>query len=76
MSVLELRDLVGDVLDRVARGETVIVTRDGVEIAELHGRRPRQGLSAAELIARRSHLPLLDPQAPRRDMVSTIDAVL
>ncbi|HEY8789539.1 MAG TPA: type II toxin-antitoxin system prevent-host-death family antitoxin [Actinopolymorphaceae bacterium] len=75
VSVRDLRNHGGEVLDRVARGQTVIVTRDGVAVAELHGR-PRRGPSAAELIARRRHLPLVDPQAVRRDIDSVIDATL
>lgn len=34
----ELRNHGGEVLDRVARGEVLVVTRDGAEVAEL---RPR-----------------------------------
>lgn len=75
MSVRELRNHGGDVLDRVARGEDVIVTRDGVEVAELRAR-PHARLSAAELIARRQHLPRLDPAELRRDLDSVLDPAL
>jgi len=71
VTVRELRNHGGAVLDRVARGEAVIVTRDGAEVAELRPR-PRVGPSAANLIARRRHLPHIDVEAFRRD----IDAVL
>jgi len=74
VSVSELRDHVVEVVDRAARGETVIVTRAGVEIAELHRRRPRPAVSTADLIARRSRLPVLDPQGLRRDLGDAIDA--
>ena len=56
VSVRELRNNGGAVLAKVARGEAVIVTRDGAEVAELHPRR-RPGLAAAELVARRRSLP-------------------
>ena len=35
VSVRELRNNGGAVLDQVARGETVVVTREGTEVAEL-----------------------------------------
>jgi prevent-host-death family protein len=34
VTVRELRNHGGEVLDRVARGEAVVVTRDGAEVAE------------------------------------------
>ncbi len=72
VSVRELRNHGGDVLDRVARGESLIVTRDGVEVAEvtpLH----RRSVSAAELIARRRALPPVDPDALRHDIDEILD---
>ena len=75
VSVRELRNHGGEVLDRVARGETVIVTRDGAEVAELWPR-TRRSPSPAELIARRRHLPDVDPAELRRDIDSLLDASL
>lgn len=72
VSVRELRNHGGEVLDRVARGVPVLVTRDGVEVAELRPL-PRRGLSAAELIARHRHLPDMDPEALRRDIDDLLD---
>jgi prevent-host-death family protein len=72
VSVRDLRNHGGEVLDRVARGEVVIITRDGAEVAELRPR-PRPGLRAADLIARRRHLPPVDPDALRRDLDSVLD---
>ncbi len=71
VTIRELRNNGGAVLDRVARGEELIVTRDGAEIAELRPRR-RPSPAPADLIARRRNLPKLDPGLLRRD----IDAVL
>ena len=75
VSVRELRNSGGVVLDRVARGEAVVVTRDGAEVAELHPRR-RPGLSVMELIARRRSLPRVDVDQLRRDIDATIDQTL
>jgi prevent-host-death family protein len=75
IGVRELRDHGGEVLDRVARGETLVVTRDGTAVGELRPV-PRQGLSAAELIARRRHLPQVDPDALRCDLDSVLKADL
>ena len=73
VTVRELRNRGGEVLDRVSRGENIIVTRDGAEVAELRPRL-RPGPSGTELIARRRHLPHIDPDALRRDMDTVLDA--
>ena len=69
----ELRNDGGAVIDKVVRGERLIVTRDGRPVAEL---RPRRRVSAttADLIARRRRLPRVDPQAVRRDIDAVLDA--
>jgi prevent-host-death family protein len=71
VSVRDLRNKGGEVLDRVERGERVIVTRDGRAVAELRPL-PRRSPGHAELIERRKRMPRVDPDALRRD----IDAVL
>jgi len=75
VSERHLREHSDDVLDRVARGETVIVTRDGVEVAELR-RRPRPSPPASDLIRRRRNLPEVDPQAVAGDADNVVDATL
>lgn len=75
VTVRDLRNHGGDGLDRVSRGEAVIVTRDGVPVAELRPVR-RPGLTASELIARRRNLPRLDPEVLRRDLDSVLDPSL
>ncbi|WP_091114633.1 type II toxin-antitoxin system Phd/YefM family antitoxin [Nocardioides psychrotolerans] len=75
VTVRELRNHGGEVLDRVARGEVLVVTRDGAEVAELRPR-ARRSPAAADLIARRRHLPSVDPEALRRDIDSVLDATL
>lgn len=71
----DLRNHGGEVLDRVARGEDVIITRDGAEVAELRARR-RPAPSAAQLIASRRNLPRVDPDELRRDIDAVIDPAL
>lgn len=75
VTVRDLRNHGGDVLDRVARGEAVVVTRDGVPVAELRPVR-RRGLTASELITRRRNLPPVDPEALRQDLDNVLDPSL
>ena len=75
VTVRELRNRGGEVLDRVVRGEALVVTRDGAEVAELRPR-TRRSPSAADLVARRCHLPTVDPEALRRDLDAVLDADL
>ncbi len=72
VTVRELRNRGGYVLDRVAAGETITVTRDGVPVAELMPlmRRP---LPLKVLLERRRKMPRLDPMALRRDLDAVID---
>ena len=71
----DLRNKGGEVLDRVERGERVIVTRDGRAIAELRPL-PRRSASPVELIERRKRLPLVDPDTLRHDIDTVIDPTL
>ena len=75
VTVRDLRNNGGDVLDRVIRGESFVVTRDGDPVAELAPLR-RRSAPAAELIARRRVLPPVDPAALKRDIDATLDATL
>lgn len=71
----DLRNKGGEVLDRVERGERVIVTRDGRPIAELRPL-PRRSAGPVELIERRKRLPRVDPDALRRDIDSVVSPTL
>ena len=62
-------------LDRVERGERVIVTRDGRAVAELRPL-PRRSARPVELIERRRGLPRVDPDVLRRDIDAVIDPML
>jgi prevent-host-death family protein len=75
VSVRDLRNHGGEVLDRVALGERLIITRDGAPVAELAPIR-RRSAPAAELIARRRSLPDVDPHALRRDLDEFLDPSL
>jgi len=75
VTVRDLRNNGGDVLDRVVRGESFVVTRDGAPVAELAPLR-RRSAPAAELIARRRALPPVDPSALKRDIDAALDATL
>ena len=71
----DLRNKGGEVLDRVERGERVIVTRDGRPVAELRPL-PRRSARTAELIARRKPLPAVDDVELRRDIDAILDPSL
>ena len=75
ITVRELRNHGGDVLDRVARGEALTVTRDGQAIAELRplARRP---IPAAVLVQRWRRLPAVDPVKLRADLDDVLDGSL
>lgn len=75
VSVRDLRNSGGEVLHRVEHGETLIVTRDGRPVAELRPL-PRASAGPVELIARRRHLPTVDPVALRADLDALIEAGL
>jgi prevent-host-death family protein len=75
VTVRELRNNGGEVLDRVERGERVIVTRDGRPVAELRPL-PRRSPGPAELIERRKHFPSVDADSLRRDLELVVDSSL
>ena len=75
VSIRELRNHGGEVVDRVARGERVTVTRRGKQVAELRPLRS-SAVPIAELVRRRAHLPLVDPAVLRCDLDSVIDSSL
>ncbi len=75
VSIRDLRNHGGDVVERACRGERVTITRDGTPVAELRPLAPR-ALSAEVLIARRGNLPAIDAERLRGDIDATIDAEL
>jgi prevent-host-death family protein len=75
VTIRELRNHGGDVVDRVAAGERVIVTRSGKPVAEL---RPLQAkaVSNVELLRRWRRLRPADAVQWRRDLDAVIDPSL
>ncbi len=75
VTIRELRNHGGDVVERVTRGETVTVTRAGVPVAELRPI-PRPRVTAEALVARWRRLPAVDPATFRSDVDAVLDPSL
>ncbi len=75
MTIRELRNKGGEIVDRAAAGEQVTITRDGKPVAELRSL-PRRPLSADALLRRARALPAMDPQLLRHDVDSLLDTSL
>jgi prevent-host-death family protein len=75
VAVRDLRNHGGEILNRVAAGEALTVTRDGVPIAELRPL-PRRPLPASLLLQRWGRLPAVDPTTLRADIDNVLDATL
>jgi prevent-host-death family protein len=75
VSIRDLRNHGGEVIDRVEQGERLTVTRDGRPVAELWPveRRP---LKAEVLIERWARLPRFNPDVLRRDLDQVLDSSL
>jgi prevent-host-death family protein len=75
VGVRDLRNHGGEILNRVAAGEALIVTRHGEPIAELRPLR-RQPLPAGQLLQRWRRLPAVDPALLRSDIHGVLDGML
>jgi len=75
VSVRDLRNYGGQILDRVERGETVTITRDGRPVARLSPL-PAPGLTAKALVERWRAAPRIDGEALRRDIAEILDVDL
>ena len=71
VTIRELRNQGGEVVDRAARGERITITRSGRPVAELRPLRPP--LSADALVERWKRLPPVDLAALRADIDELID---
>jgi prevent-host-death family protein len=71
VSIRDLRNHGGEVVDRAARGEQITITRSGRPVAELRPLRP--SLSAESLLTRWHKLPEVDPAVLRRDVDRLLD---
>lgn len=72
ITIRDLRNRGGEVVDRVTRGEVLMVTRDGLRVAELHPV-SKVAVSAEVLLQHYRVLPAVDEQQWRRDVESIID---
>lgn len=75
VSIRELRNHGGEVVDRVTRGESITITRSGKAVAELVPKR-QATLPVDQLLARWRMLPAMDAGRLRRDLDATMDAQL
>lgn len=75
VSIRDLRNHGGEVIERVQRGERLTITRSGKPVAELSAiRRPPVPLE--ELRRRWARLPDVDPAALRNDLDAVVDAAV
>jgi prevent-host-death family protein len=72
VTIRELRNRGGEVMDRVEAGEQLLVTRDGRPVAQLRPVR-RPGLRAEALLTRWRRLKPVDPEAFRADIDRVLD---
>ena len=75
VTIRELRNQGGRVLEQVARGEVLTVTRDGHPVAEMR-LLPRRSVLAVTLLDRWRRLPALDAAKLRADLDAILDASL
>jgi antitoxin (DNA-binding transcriptional repressor) of toxin-antitoxin stability system len=71
VTIRELRNHGGEVVDRAARGERITITRAGRPVAEL--RALRAPLAAEALLDRWRRLPAVDPVLLRKDVEELLD---
>ncbi|HEX6455928.1 MAG TPA: type II toxin-antitoxin system prevent-host-death family antitoxin [Solirubrobacterales bacterium] len=74
VTIRDLRNHGGDVVDRASRGEKITITRAGTPVAQLQALRPP--LSADVLLDRWRRLPAVDPARLREDVDRLLDASL
>jgi prevent-host-death family protein len=74
VSIRDLRNHGGEIVDRAASGERIVITRSGKPVAELRPVKPP--LTSAQLLERWKHLPAIDADAFRRDVDSVVDQSL
>ena len=75
VTIRELRNRGGAVVDRVAGGERLTITRDGKPVAELRPL-PTAAIAAPLLLQRWRRLPAVDPVALRADLDDVLSPML
>ncbi len=72
VSIRDLRNHGGEIVERAERGERLTITRAGTPVAELTAL-PRSPVRLEVLRARRRHLPAVDPRRLRADIDELMD---
>ena len=72
VNVRDLRNQGGEVIERVSRGASVVVTKGGTAVAELRPI-PKEALDRATLLARFRRLPPVDPLQLKKDLDRIVD---
>lgn len=75
VTIRELRNNGGAVIDRVRTGQRLTVTRSGRPVAELRPL-PRRGPDPAALLERWHRIPHMDEDTLRRDIDEIVDPSL
>ena len=75
VSVRDLRNYGGQILNRVEGGETMTITRDGSPVALLTPF-PQPRLSAVALLESWKNIPRIDADSLRRDLDQVLDSAL
>jgi antitoxin (DNA-binding transcriptional repressor) of toxin-antitoxin stability system len=69
----ELRNLSGEIMRDLDRGESFLVTRNGVPVGELTPVRSRQFVAAGTALAVFAGAPAVDPSRFRSDVDAALD---
>lgn len=75
VTVRDLRNNSANVLQRVAQGETLTITKDGDPVASVIPF-PRSPLNAEQLVDRFKNLPRVDGKRLREDIDAVVDQSL
>lgn len=75
VSIRDLRNSGGSVVDRAAAGEEITITRAGTPVARLQPL-PAKTLGAEALVARWKRLPDIDPATLRDDIDGAVEPSL
>lgn len=75
VTIRDLRNFGGVVLDRVQAGEALTVTRGGTPVAELRPL-PRAALARETLVERWRRLPMVNDRQLREDLDLILDGTL
>lgn len=75
VSIRDLRNHGGEIVERAAGGESVTITRAGTPVAELRAL-PSRPVRAERLLERWRRLPPVDAEALRAELDATLDAGL